>query len=321
MVGKTETTVVTAFFDIGRGNYDIQRCEKRDCKKYFDYFKFWARINNNLIVYTTSDFKDEVIKIRNEFHRENKTTVVVVDDIFSIEQNIYNRMKEIEHNQDFHNFRFWNIEVSNKADYDYIVMMKFWCLTDAVNKNLVKTKDVTWLDFGFNHGGACYTNPMEFDFTIATPELNKILLFHLPERIPEKTHSALSLQFQFDTILGAPVVCPIDLTERFYQLIKNSMISLLSLDCIDDDQQLLLMSYKTEPDLFLIQPSDWFMPLKEYMGGEKLSIKEAKIKNIRNFPLRKLLGKIRRFIFKSNKEKQKIEFSKRIKQIGAHWYN
>lgn len=319
---KNETTLITAFFDIGRGKYNIQRCEKRTCKKYFDYFKFWCRVNNNLIVYTTSDFKDEIINIRNKYHKENKTTVIVIDNIFSIEQDIYNKMKEIENNQDFCNFRFWNIEVSNKADYDYIMMMKYWCMADAVSKNLIKTKDVTWIDFGFNHGGVCCTNPIEFDFTITTPETGKILLFHLPERDPKKTHSGLSLQFQFDSIMGAPVVCPKELVDKFYQLIRSSMISLLSLDCIDDDQQLLLMAYKKESKLFLIQSSDWFMPLKEYLGGEHLSTKDSiKYPPKQDFPFRKSLGKIRRFIFRSNKEKQKREFSKRMKHIASRWYN
>ncbi len=321
MIKNSETTLITAFFDIGRGEYNIQRCEKRSWEKYFDYFKFWARVNNNLIVYTTQDFKDEIINIRSKYHEENKTTVIVVDDIFSIEQDIYKKMKETENNQDFCNFRFFSQEVSNKADYDYIVMLKYWCMVDADNRNLIKTKDITWIDFGFNHGGACYTDPTEFSFTITTPELNKILLFHLPKRLPEKTHPALALQFQFDTIMGAQVVCPKELIGKFYQLIRDSMVSLLSLDCIDDDQQLLLMAYKREPSLFLIQPSDWFMPLKEYLGGEHLSTKDKKIVTRHDFPLRKILGKIRRFIFKSNKEKSKIEFTKRIKRIASRWYN
>ena len=77
----SEITLVTAFFDIGRKEYvSIPRSND----KYFEYFKFWSRIKNNLIVYTDSESKDRVIQIRKEFNLEHKTHVIVVDDIFGI---------------------------------------------------------------------------------------------------------------------------------------------------------------------------------------------------------------------------------------------
>ena len=41
-------TIVSAFFDCGRGNLDYQT---RKNEKYIEYFKFWARIKNPLIIY------------------------------------------------------------------------------------------------------------------------------------------------------------------------------------------------------------------------------------------------------------------------------
>ena len=44
----TEITLVTAFFDIGRSSFPIYA---RSNDRFFDYFYFWARIQNDLIVY------------------------------------------------------------------------------------------------------------------------------------------------------------------------------------------------------------------------------------------------------------------------------
>ena len=39
----SDITIVTAYFDIGRGNWNNS---ERGNNKYINYFKFWARIKN-----------------------------------------------------------------------------------------------------------------------------------------------------------------------------------------------------------------------------------------------------------------------------------
>lgn len=97
--------------------------------------------------------------------------------------------------------------------------------------------------------------------------------------------------------MGAPFYVPGDLIETLWQLIKQSVEALIMLDCIDDDQQLLLMAYKLRRDLFEIHESDWFLPLKEY-GGEHLTIRE---KGNQNIPLK---HKVKLYI-------QRIQFANR----------
>ena len=47
-----EITIVTGFFDIGRDKYAFY---SRGVEKYLDYFRFWARIQNQIVVYTTPE--------------------------------------------------------------------------------------------------------------------------------------------------------------------------------------------------------------------------------------------------------------------------
>ena len=63
--------------------------------------------------------------------------------------------------------------------------------------------------------------------------------------------------------------------EKLWNLVKEAMWALMMLDTYDDDQQLLLMAVKREPSIFLIQESDWFLPIR-YLGGEHLDIGDEK---------------------------------------------
>ncbi|MCR5253495.1 MAG: hypothetical protein K6C98_07260 [Treponema sp.] len=316
-----DVTLVTAFFDIGRGDFNIVRCEPRSAQKYIDYFDFWARIQNKLVVYTSPEYAKQIRDVRKKYGRENETVIIEIEDIFAIEKDIYNRMKNIESDENFKDFRFWNKEVSNRADYNYIMLMKYWCMQDAVARGLCSNV-VFWIDFGYNHGGVCYTKTEEFNFYITGTTNNKIQLYALPQKEPEKVSGIQSLQFQFDTFAGCPVVAPYSMCNELWQMTKTAMLSLISLDCIDDDQQLLLMAYKLHPECFEIHNSDWFMPLKEYWGGSYLTVKEKETIVSKKTFVRRLLGKIKRSIVraKSRNQVQREDFICRMKKASELIY-
>lgn len=245
-------TIVTAFFDIGRGEFGYLG---RSNDKYFEYFKFWARIQNDLIVYCQSSNARQIMKIRAQFGLADKTKICVIDDIFSIEKTTYDKMKEIENNRKFHNFRYSKKALSNCADYDYIMYMKWWCLKDAASR-LDSRHMVAWLDFGYNHGGVYYTDPKDFNFIWEYDFEDKINIFCLSD--PNKACAIDYLQFQADCCIGCPAVMTASNSIKFWSYIKESMRALLSLDCIDDDQMLILMAYKLHSTDFSFRICDWF---------------------------------------------------------------
>lgn len=244
--------VVTAFFDIGRG--DFKKLSRSD-DKYFEYFKFWARLKNELTVYCQSQNAERIKEIRKAYGLENKTHIVVVDNYAEIEAQLYNRMIEIENNEKFNNFRFFNDALSNKANYCYIMLLKWWCLCDA-SQNEDENQMMAWLDFGYNHGGELYTDPNDFDFLWDYEFEHKINKFCLCD--PKDVCAIDNLQFQADCFIGHTAVMPAHYCKNYWEEIKQAMISLVSLDCIDDDQQLELMVYKKHPEWFNITICNWF---------------------------------------------------------------
>lgn len=61
-------TIVTAFFDIGRGNIPKNQGYPgyltRTTKTYFKYFSNLAKLNNEMVIFTSPDLKERILKLR-----------------------------------------------------------------------------------------------------------------------------------------------------------------------------------------------------------------------------------------------------------------
>lgn len=268
-MNKKEVTIITSFFDIGRKDFEAEFARNND--KYFEDFKFWARIKNNLIVYTNSEMAKKVEEVRREFGLADKTKVIIIDDFSIIEPELLKRMEEISKSEEFLKFRYMPNPADNNAQYDYIMLLKSWCIYNAVEKKMADGL-LLWLDFGFTHGGSVYTKPEEFDFTLRVefPD-DKITLFSLKE---DDNKPIFQIVQSYDTyFMGFMMYVPSHLAESLWIDVKSAMNSLLDVGLLDDDQTILLMISRKYKELYNVIQSDWLMPLKEY-GGEHLTIQK-----------------------------------------------
>ena len=272
MKRKDKITIVTAYFDIGRDKF---KGYERGNNKYIEYFKFWARIKNNIIVYTQKEFENEILEIRRNFGLEEKTRIIVVDDIYSLFPNIYNQMCAIEKNDCYQKYRYIKNNLDNTAKYDYIMFLKTWCMMDAVNKKYVCTDFISWLDFGFNHGGETYCDELDFNFLWDYDFKDKIYISAIKEDDEKPIFQIIQSGEVY--VCGAPYIVPTNLMSKFYDLIVESMNSLLDSGFIDDDQTLLLMAYRKEKDMFIYDVNNWNLLLKKY-GGQHLKLKQVEKK-------------------------------------------
>ena len=268
-----EVTIVTAFFDIGRKDFALN---SRTNEEYLEYFKFWARIRNKIIVYTYKEMAEEVRKIRKEFGLLDRTVIIEIDDETTIEPTIYKNMEKIANEEYLKDYRYQNIAVENNCKYDYVMLLKYWCLADAVKRKIADGM-LAWLDFGFNHGNDCYVNAEEFDFLWKTELSNdKVHLFSLDEELTNEPIFQLIRNMKVG-VMGGYIFAPDHLSEKFKNSIKIQMESMIRLGLIDDDQTLLLMAYRENPEMYEMHKSDWFMPLKEN-GASHLTVKENRNK-------------------------------------------
>lgn len=253
MKGQNAVTIVTAFFPIGRKEWSKL---SRSDEEYLNHFAFWARIQNDLIVYTTPAIGTRVKQIRESFGRNN-TTIIEVADWHELDREMYEKIAGAMQSEWARLYKrspkspeSWN------PDYNYVMYLKWWCLADSATKSDNDTDFYAWVDLGFNHGGCYYQKSEEFDFLWTAENLSaKIHLFNRLQLndIPmfEKIRNMSSY------IVGGFAVAPAKLCKEFFSLINWSLDCLCAVGLPDDDQNLMLMSYKRKPELFELHNSTW----------------------------------------------------------------
>lgn len=268
MTKGKDITIVTAFFNIGRERF---KAIPRNNDVYLKNFEFWARIHNKLVIYTTPDMVQPILDIRKKYNQESNTELVPIDNIEIIEPEILKKMEQIKNNTWFERFRILPNATSNIPMYSYLMLLKNWFLQDAVAKGLAKGQ-IAWIDFGFNHGGRLYTNPEQFDFKWQYDFSGKIHCFYYQKLDTKPIYE--TVRRLSDSIMGCLYVVPEQYCSTLWKLTKSAMIHLVSVGLYDDDQLLLLMAYRAQPEIFELHQSDWFRPLHDY-GAEHLQMRST----------------------------------------------
>jgi protein YibB len=298
-----DITIVTAFFDIKRGSY---KTSTRATATYIEWFKRWARIKNKLIVFCGSnEIETAIEQIRKDYNLLDKTTVVVIDNIFEVESDMYKRMTEIEKDKYFLDFRLEKELPENKADYNYINFMKTYFLYKAVAEYNISTEWTAWLDFGFDHGGKTYPHEEDWNFLWQCELKQKIHLFYLPPKLEERPLFEVIRTTHPDSISGGIIICPTVLAKRFWELVRESIYILLYVGLMDDDQPVLLLTSRREPDIFELTQSDWFLPLK-LCGGAHMRTRTIRQNTETISFTKRIIRKIIRIIKRSYNSFKKV---------------
>ena len=146
-----EISIVTAFFDIGRGDWTpdkgLPHYLQRTNDTYFERFGHMAKLENEMVVYTSEEFVDTIRKLRGD----RPTQIMVVDFENSFEV-LRERVTTVQNNADYQskinssqirNPEYWN------ADYVVVNLLKSTFVNRAISMNMVHTDLAAWLDFGY----------------------------------------------------------------------------------------------------------------------------------------------------------------------------
>lgn len=268
----SDITIVTAFFDIGRGNLPeskhgriLPHYQHRDNNTYFEFFKKQAKLQNDMVIYTTENFAKLVYSIREDYGLGNKTKIVVMPSYLPEELSHYKSdIEKIQSSPEYYNkvinpqlIEYWH------SDYVLVNIFKSFYVTHAINSGLVKTELTAWIDFGYCRTDTTVppSNKWSYDF-----DKEKMHLFNIRPIEPQRTID--SIIYTGDVyIMGCHIVGGTKCWEKFKNLIIGNLDDLLEHKLIDDDQTLLLMAYLINPseiELHYVDPSDWFIIFKEY---------------------------------------------------------
>lgn len=268
----SDITVVTAFFDIGRGNLPqskhgrvLPHYQHRTTDTYFEFFGKLAKLENDMVIYTTQDNADKVYNLRKKQGLENKTIINVMESYIpkgfeSYKEKIQKIMDDPNYYGKIvnpHLIEYWH------ADYVLVNIFKSIYVSNAIESGQIKTDLTSWIDFGYVRDDSTIPTPHKWNYDF---DVDKIHFFNQYPILPERP---------IDNIIHTGDVyiqgCHIVAGNEKWHLLKNLMIRNMELliqnNLIDDDQTLLLMSYLTSPENFELHkadPNDWFRIFKKY---------------------------------------------------------
>lgn len=264
-------TIVTAFFDIGRGALPKEKHGvvlpehlHRGVEEYFSYFKNLAKLKNPMIIYTTKDFKERVEQIRFSHGNLEKTVVVVLDSYISDSSyDFKTKTEEIMNSESFISnvvspefIEYWH------SGYVLVNFFKSFYISDAIKKGYVNTDTAAWIDFGY-----CRDSEEDLSFNWFydfSPE--KIHLFNI--RDIDYNRKIDEVVYTGDVyVQGGQIVAGVKMWPHLKNLMMESFQELTSNNLIDDDQTMLFMSYLKDSDSFVLRynnPTDWFRIFKDY---------------------------------------------------------
>ena len=262
-----EISIVTAFFDIGRGDWTPEKglphYLQRTNDTYFERFANMASLDNTIVVYTSEELAEKVWDIRKD--KTDKTVVVTID--FEDQFGEYReKIKRVQNNPEFlakinpnqvKNPEYWS------SDYVLVNFLKSHFVNHAIGAGVFDTDLIAWLDFGYCREPSTLNNVKLWEYPF---NKDKIHFFNIKDFNPNNTITNIISNNDVH-ITGPCIVSSQKMWPELERLMNQSFDELISKDLIDDDQTLLLMSSLIEPDKFElhpISPNDWFIAFRKY---------------------------------------------------------
>lgn len=253
----SDITVVTAFFDIGRSDWnktshgiDTPHYIPRSTESYFNYFTNLAKIKNDMVVYCSEEHVDIISKIREDNAPNSETTIIPLDFQNSVKgikpviQKIQNRKEYIEFVNDPRMPEYWN------ADYVLVNFLKTEFVVEAYKKGHIKTNLAAWLDFGYVRSEKTLPKSGKWSY-----DFDPTKMHYFNKRDIDFERPIFDIIRCNDVyIMGCHLVGGKDAWFKHLQYNMQSLSSMLNCGLIDDDQTVLLMNYRMSPNDFQLHP-------------------------------------------------------------------
>lgn len=260
--------IITAFYDIGRAEWGtrpgVPEWLARSVQDYFACFERLARLDNELIIFTEEKFRDRVLAIRAQHGKQDKTRVLCRD-IFVKYREDLDKISSVMKRLDFVDGvkmpycpEYW------EPRYVLINYLKSAFASEAIESGQITSSLVAWLDFGYCRNRFILPPSMRWDYLFS----DKIHLFNI--RLLDDADIIGIIKSNTVYFQGCHIVASQQKWPELRKLMRRSFDALIAQNLIDDDQTMLLMSYREAPELFethFVNTSgiaNWFVVMREY---------------------------------------------------------
>ena len=251
-----DITVVTAFFDLGRGYWKLPGGKaspfQRSLDQYFSYFAILARLKNPMVIFVAPVHAERVLDLRRAAGLENITTVYTIASLFEIDQ-IQSLISEVQGKmtrafQDW--VRFPKAPECTQPAYVVLDALKSIFVNTAIAVGAVPCEQVAWLDFGYARDDNCFDANRSWRFDAG----GKINMFHM--RPLDDMPAFKIVQRGYVYFQGGCKIGPVSAWPAFSTAIDRALAGLLTSDLVDDEQTLLLMAWREDPNAYRVHPMD-----------------------------------------------------------------
>lgn len=263
----SKITLVTAFFDIGRGDWSTQ-VEKnggplphylqRSTDKYLDHFKRMGEMENDIIAFTSPD----LVPVLQAAVPKAK---IVSYDYFTIHQKLRNKIEVIQSSPTFiaaiNPYQVRNPEYWSK-DYVGVTSLKAYFVEQAFLKGLINTELASWVDFGYCRDSDHLPSNGKWDYDF-NPEKIHLFNYRDPKSASASECVSAAVLHNLVFIIGGVFVASARNWSQLALWMEHSLNLLMSQGFVDDDQGLLLMSYYQNPDLFVLHTMPLDAPIED----------------------------------------------------------
>lgn len=271
----SDITVVTSYFDIGRGNWprvvrgrEMPWYAHRNEDTYFDYFTRLATLKNDMVIFTEEKSAEKIRKIRKD-NSDGKTNIMIVDLQDSIKsvkpriETVINRPEYINLVNNPHFPEYWN------ADYILVNLLKSTFVNHAISQGVIDTPLAAWIDFGYVREAKTLTPGIHWKHDF---DPSKMHYFNL--RPIDKDRPIFDIIKTGDVyIMGCHIVGGLEAWKTNQKMTQRNLESLLVSGLMDDDQTFLLMNYLMNTDVIDLHyinenENGWFVIFNKFNNGE-----------------------------------------------------
>lgn len=262
----SELSIVTAFFDIGRGDWTpdkgLPHYLQRSNDTYLERFSHLAKLENEMVIFTSKEFESKIRSLRGS----KPTKIHTIDFDKLVNPLLKEQVQKVQQDPEYYlkinpsqikNPEYWN------ADYVLVNLMKSFFVKQACLLGDISTEMVAWLDFGYCRDESTLNGVKTWKYNF---DPTKIHMFKLKDFV-EGTYILDIIANNDVHITGPCIVASQQMWGVLGELVKHSVEELLANNLIDDDQTILLMSYLLKPEFFelhQVSNTDWFVAFKDY---------------------------------------------------------
>ena len=245
--------LVTAFFDIGRGNWGSYN---RSVEYYINSFSNYLQLDYHMVIFIDERYINLIKTDKTCFNK----ILIPINQTF-LENNIH-AWKNLELDRSIINSDKYKNLVKTRNGNPENLYSEYNCINhakiDFINYALpfIKTDFVCWSDFGY-HSSILQNDFKRFPKDILdiskfdTSKINTMLLNKVGKYDP-----IFILQTAPDIFTGSFYGLPTKLVPQFQELYHSCIDELYSLGISDDDQHVLLRCYCKNPSLFQLYLSE-----------------------------------------------------------------